>query len=297
MNKLRDLEAVEVSLVPKAANKRRFLIFKSEEEEKPMEEILKAILETDLEEENKVDEILKAAKLSGKAQNAVKGALRLLNAYKDELPKDIMKTLAGLAGYGYPEPTKKAKNKEDEEEEDKKKKKYGYPAPTKKEDGSLDFSGIPEEVRPVVEALWKEHEAAVKKAEELEKVLKEERDKQLRKEFVQKAATEFANLPTKPEEFGLVLKELAEKAPEEYAKLEGVLKAADEAIRKSALFSEIGCSGGFGGGTAMTKIEAAANSLVQKDANMTREQAIAKALEVHPELYTEYLQETQRRVS
>jgi len=293
VNRLKDLDAVEVSLVPKGANRKRFLIFK--EDDSLMEEILKAVLETELEDEQKVEEVLKAAKLSGKAQNAVKGALRLLNAYKDELPKDIMKTLAELAGYGYPAPAEKAKDKKDEEED--KKKKYGYPAPTKKEDGSYDFSGIPEEVRPAVEVLWEEQQEAVKKAEELEKVLKEERDKQLRKEFVQKAATDFGNLPTKPEEFGLVLKGLAEKAPEEYAKLEGVLKAANEAIQKGALYAEIGRSGGFSGGYAMSKIEAAANSLVQKDASMTKEQAITKALEMHPELYTEYLQETQRRVN
>jgi len=216
---LSDLEIPEVSLVPRGAIKKRFFIYKSEEGSS-MEEILKAVLETELEDESKVEEVLKAAKLSDKAKGAVKGALRLLNAYKDELPKDIMKTLAELAGYGYPAPTEKAKGKKNEEEEDKK-KKYGYPAPAKKEDGSYDFSSIPEEVRPAVEALWKEHQEAVKKAEELEKVLKEERDKQLRKEFIQKAADEFANLPTKPEEFGLVLKGLAEKAPEEYAKLEG----------------------------------------------------------------------------
>ncbi len=293
MKRLRDLEAVEVSLVPKGANRKRFLIFK--EDDPPMQEILKAILETELDDEKKVDEVLKAAKLSDKAQNAVKGALRLLNAYKDELPKDIMKTLAGLAGYGYPEPTEKQKGKDKDDDEDKK-KKYGYPAPVKKEDGSWDFSGIPEEVRPMVEALWKEHLEEVKKREELERVLKEERDKQARKEFIQKAATEFGNLPVKPEEFGLVLKGLAEKAPEEYAKLEGVLKAANEAIEKGALFAEVGRSGALPGASAMSKIEAVANSLVQKDASMTKEQAIAKALELHPELYTEYLQETQRRV-
>ncbi|MGB9886746.1 MAG: hypothetical protein ACPLRW_07110 [Moorellales bacterium] len=260
-----------------------------------MEEILKAVLETELDNEKKVDEVLKAAKLSEKAQNAVKGALRLLNAYKDELPKDCMRMMAELAGYGYPEPAEKAKDKG--EDEKKKKEKYGYPAPTKKADGSLDFSNIPEEVRPMIEALWKEHEEAVKKAQELEQVLKAEREERLRKEYVQKAATEFANLPIKPEEFGLVLKGLAEKAPEEYAKLEGVLKAANEAIEKGALFAEIGRSGGLVGGSAMAKIEEVAKSLVQKDASMTKEQAIAKALELHPELYTEYLQETQRRVS
>ncbi|MBW2672592.1 MAG: hypothetical protein JRD89_04135 [Deltaproteobacteria bacterium] len=293
MNRLKDLDAVEVSLVPRGANRKKFLIFK--EDDTAMEEILKAVLETELEDEQKVEEVLKAAKLSGKAQNAVKGALRLLNAYKDELPKDIMKTLAGLAGYGYPAPTEKQKDKKDEDEEDKK-KKYGYPAPTKKEDGSYDFSGIPEEVRPAVEALWKEQQEAVKKAEELEKILKEERDKQLRKEFIQKAADEFANLPTKPEEFGLVLKGLAEKAPEEYTKLEGVLKAANEAIEKGALYAEIGRGGTPAGDSAVAKVEAMAAGLVQKDANLSRMDALAKVLAENPQLYEQYRKETAVRI-
>jgi len=286
---LSDLEIPEVSLVPRGAVKKRFFIYKSEEGSL-MEEILKAVLETELEDENKVDEILKAAKLSDKARNAVKGALRLLNAYKDELPRDIMKTLANLAGYGYPEPTGKAGDKKDEK--DDKKKKYGYPAPTKKEDGSWDFSGIPEEVRPAVEALWKEQQEAVKKAEELEKVLKEERDKQLRKEYIQKAADEFANLPIKPEEFGLVLKGLAEKAPEEYTKLEGVLKAANEAIEKGALYAEIGRGGIPAGDSAIAKVEAMVNGLVQKDANLSRMDALAKVLAENPQLYEQYRKET-----
>jgi len=288
VNRLKDLDVVEVSLVPRGANRKKFLIFK--EDDPPMEEILKAVLETELEDEQKVEEVLKAAKLSDKAKGAVKGALKILSAYKDELPKDIMKTLAGLAGYGYPEPAEKAKGKKDEEED--KKKKYGYPAPTKKEDGSYDFSGIPEEVRPAVEALWKEQQEAVKKAEELEKVLKEERDKQLRKEFIQKAADEFANLPTKPEEFGLVLKGLAEKAPEEYTKLEGVLKAANEAIEKGALYAEIGRGGMPAGDSAVAKVEAMAAGLVQKDANLSRMDALAKVLAENPKLYEQYRKET-----
>ncbi|MBC7340959.1 MAG: hypothetical protein H5U02_00635 [Clostridia bacterium] len=263
-----------------------------------MEEILKAILETELEDEAKVEEVLKAQKLSEKAAGAVKGALRLLNAYKDELPADIIKTLAGLAGYGYPAPENKADDK-DKQGDKGKKDKYGYPPPVKKEDGSLNFEGVPEEVRPMLEQIWKEHEAAVKKAEELEKVLKEERDRQRVKEFVAKAASEFANLPgAKAEEFGPVLKGIAEKAPEEWQKLEGVLKAADQAIRKGMLFAEMGRSGIAAGGSAVAKIEGIAKSLVEKDASrLTMAQAITKALEMHPELYEEYLAEKQGRVS
>jgi len=292
MNKynLKDLDAAEVSLVLKGANRKKFLIFKSEEVKESMEEILKSILETGLEDENKVNEVLKAAKLSDKAQGAVKGALKLLTAYKDELPKDILKTLAELVGYGYPEPTEKQKNKNEED------KKYGYPAPAKKADGSYDFSNIPEEVRPAVETLWKEHEAAVKKAEELEKVLKEEKDKQLKKEFIQKAAAEFMHLPTKPEEFGLILKGISEKAPEEYGKLESILKAANEAIEKGALYSEIGRSGAPVGDSAVAKVEALVSGIVQKDAKISRVDALMKVLSENPQLYAEYCRETAIKV-
>jgi hypothetical protein len=289
VSRLEDLDVAEVSLVPRAANKRKFLILKSEEVS--MDEILKGILETDLENKDKVEKVLKDSGLSEEAANAVRAALKILVSYKDELPKDILATLGELAGYGYPAPgygypTQKAKE-ENKAEEDK--KKYGYPAPTKKSDGSYDFSNVPEEVRPAIETLWKEHDVAVKKAAELEKALQEEKDKVARKEFIAKAA-EFDNLSIKPEEFGLVLKAVAEKSPEDYAKLEAVLKAANESIKQSKIFSEIGSSR-VSGGTAMSKIEAIAKTYIEKDAKVTKEQAIQKVLVEHPELYEEYLKE------
>jgi len=68
------------------------------------ETLLDRVLSTDLEDEAEIDRILKAQRLSEKAASAVKGALRLLNAFKDELPPDIINTLASLAGYGYQPP-------------------------------------------------------------------------------------------------------------------------------------------------------------------------------------------------
>jgi len=74
------------------------------------ESVLDRILNTDLGNEDEIEQILKAKGLSDKAANAVKGALRLLNAYRDELPNDILNTLASLAGYGYaPAPTGEVK--------------------------------------------------------------------------------------------------------------------------------------------------------------------------------------------
>lgn len=310
--RLKDLDAVEVSLVPKGANRKRFLITKSEEESTVLDEaILKAILETELENEAKVEEVLKAANMSEKAQGAVRGALKILSAYKESLPKDILKTLGELAGYGYPEPTQKQKDEEDKKKEEEAKKaeeakkqadkekdkeKYGYPV--KKADGTVDFSGVPEGIRPAVEALWKENEAITKRAIEAEKVAKEERDKRVLKEYVEKAAAELADLPgAKAEDFGAVLKGIEEKDPALYAKLYPVLKASSEAIAKGQLFAELGRGGGAPvAGSATEKVMQLVAGIVQKDAKATSAEAMGKVMLEHPELYEQYKKETTVKV-
>lgn len=287
MNKLTNLEAVEVSLVPRGANLKKFLIFKSEEGFRTMEEILKSILEIELENENDVDEVLKAAKMSEKATGAAKAALKILSAYKDELPSDIINMLASLSGYGYAAP-QKSKDKygyKMDKEKDK-----GYKMPCKKEDGSLDLEAVPEEVRPLVESLWKEHETAIAKAAELEETLRLEKEEKSKKEFISKAL-EFDSLNVKAEELGLVLKSISEKAPEGFEKIMTILKSANEAIKQGGLFKEVGTNGTNSENTAWGKIESMAKTMVQKDVNMTQAQAIAKVLNQNPELYNEYLKE------
>jgi len=70
------------------------------------ESVVDRILNTDLENEGEIEQVLKAQGVSERAAHAIKAALRLLNAFKDELPNDILNTLASLAGYGYaPAPT------------------------------------------------------------------------------------------------------------------------------------------------------------------------------------------------
>jgi hypothetical protein len=106
-NELRDLKVEEVSLVRRGANRKRFLLLKSAlggDSAMYDETLLDRVLSTDLENEDEIEQVLKAKGLSEKATNAVKGALRLLNAYKDELPPDIINTLASLVGYGYQPP-------------------------------------------------------------------------------------------------------------------------------------------------------------------------------------------------
>ena len=278
-------------------------------------ELLQAILDAELQDEERINEVLKAQGLSEKATNAVKGALRILNAFKDELPKDILNTLASLAGYGYaPVPTEKAKAKEEEDEEygdygEKGKKKVRgkqeeeetekagkkYPAPVKKADGTFDLSAVPDELRPTLEVIFKEHEQAVRKAQELESVLKAEQDRRKTLEFVERAK-QYTHLPINPEEFGPVLKQISESAPEAFQKLEQVLKAADENLRVAGSLKPVGRdSTGTGGNTAWDQICALANQLVEKaEHKLSFEAAVDKVLQSRPDLYRRYLDEQRR---
>lgn len=110
---LSDLDAGEVSLVPKAANKRKFLLMKMDEAveaenieelaEQFNEEIMKADLEealaTPLEDEDEIiKEFLEKGALSPTALNAVRGMVRLTRGLEGELPGNFMDMLRGMLG-------------------------------------------------------------------------------------------------------------------------------------------------------------------------------------------------------
>ena len=144
----------------------------------------------------------------------------------------------------------------------------------------------------MVEKLWKEHNEVVKKAQELEKILKAEREERKKLEFINKAK-QFKHIPMKPEELGVMLKSLSETNEEMYNKFMKLLTALDNQIEQSGLFKEIGKSE-VASATAWGKIEAMANELVEKGVVKTKEQGVKKVLEDHPELYEEYRRELRR---
>jgi hypothetical protein len=150
----------------------------------------------------------------------------------------------------------------------------------------------PEDIwKSVPEAVRKRFEELEKRAKEAEEVAKRERDERVLREYVAKAQA-FRGLPVQPDEFGKVLKSLAEKAPEEYQKVEDVLKAADEAIAKGKLFAEVGKSGGGTTGGALAQLESIAKSKMEASGGtLTKEQAFAKACEENPTLYEQYRRE------
>lgn len=128
-----------------------------------------------------------------------------------------------------------------------------------------------------------------KQAKEAEELAKAEKEARLNREFVTKAA-ELKGLNVKADEFGPVLKAVAEKCPEQFEKLEAVLKTASNAILTGEVLKEVGSSGSSSG-SAWDKIEKKAEELLKGETSLSKEQAISKVIQQEPQLYEEYQKE------
>jgi hypothetical protein len=283
-------------MVPWGANGKPFLVLKQAERETVMpEELAKVLksLELPKDVEKSFDEYIEKQKLSDKVAKAAKGALRILTAFKDEMPETVMKALADASGLPLPEKKIQMTEKELEAELEKrmKKKEKAEGCPVKK-DGTLDLDKVPEESRGMVEMLWKQNKANEDKLADVQKSLDEAKDAKLQKEYVEKASA-YKHLPIKAEDFGKVLKALHTASPDEAKELDKVLKATDDAIAKGDLFKEKGGNGDGkeGGEGAWDKIMKMAKGLVEKsETKLTLSQAMDKVLKTEEgqKLYDEY---------
>jgi hypothetical protein len=155
---------------------------------------------------------------------------------------------------------------------------------------------LPEEIRPIVEeALKKSHDENVELKKQVEEAMAkaaELEDKQKTQEFMAKAS-EFDHMPT--DGLGEMLKGISEKAPDEYAKLEELLRATNTGLAKSAAFEEIG-SNKITPDSLEGKIESAAAEIMAKsDGKITKTQAELQAWAENPTLYAEYRNNMRRR--
>ena len=96
-------------------------------------------------------------------------------------------------------------------------------------------------------------------------------------------------------EKSIALQEMTEIA-KKYTAYIAVLEKSLGLVEKSGIFAEIGKSSGAysAAAGAVGKVEAIASDIMKSDTSMTREQAIAKAWEDHPELIAEYDREYRR---
>lgn len=173
VKELLDVDVRERSLVGKPANRRPFICFKSEEGEpvaeehkwdKDAQEHLDTALNTPVENEDEIVE--KAA--SAKAKNGIRGALRLLGSIRDEVPEDVFKQLAAIAGLKYEPPSKAKKapaktdaKKEAEKPEAATESEPTTPPPEKKKGNGNGDAHIPDMVMAVAKAADPKETAAI----------------------------------------------------------------------------------------------------------------------------------------
>lgn len=296
-NKLVNMKIHEVSAVDKAANGRKFLIMKRDYSQVEREEMatngealpdgsypIKDI--TDLEnaiqaygrakdKEKTKKHIIARAKALG-AEDKLPEIWRggEVNKMADEtnLKDKLFEFVRSLFTSDEFTPKQKQVNNQTEDKGDES---------VPNSEGVVKSVSIPEEITKRMEDLEKRNK-------ELEEQIKKAADEAKTKEFIAKAAS-FDKLGIKADELGPVLKSIAEVNPEGYAKIESVLKAANEQIAKGALFAEAGIDGG-GESDIVKRVEAQAKEIQKRD-GCSIEKARAKVYKENPELYAEYQKE------
>lgn len=166
---------------------------------------------------------------------------------------------------------------------------------------TVDLSKADPAIRAMLEKAEAEGKALaerVEKAEaataEADKLAKAERDARVTREFVTKAEA-YKALVIKAEEFGPVLKSVAEKLTKEEAEaIDTVLKAADAQISASELFKEQGAGGRVpAADSALAEVQRKAEELKKSDPTLSDAKALEKAMDSDRELQRRYLAEVQ----
>lgn len=104
-----NIKPTRVSLVGRPANKRKFLLTKSEEELETMDEVLQIIKEAKADGEDKLIEAMKASGKDTGTIDAAVGVYRLLSAFRDSMTEDDLTAMAGALKF------EKQENVDDEE--------------------------------------------------------------------------------------------------------------------------------------------------------------------------------------
>jgi hypothetical protein len=370
ISNLTDVDGDEVSLVRRAANRRRFLLLKGDQD---VDSELSDILDVPWEREGAMlDELRKDGVVDETVEKAFVTAVRLLKGIEGEFSPELIEKLgremypvqnnplnstkvaspgelsgsasgdeslsasatdgelsggaSGSSLEGRGSGAKVAADSDgdteepDDDEDDKKKRPWmsrkkkavsksddhdddeggtvEFRVPVQKEDGTWDYSDVPEESHSFFKTMIEKAE----KADQIEKSLGETREQLLKsqdelrqRDYIAKAEKLDTLAPA--DKLGLVLKNAAETMDaDRFAELEQVLTSAQARVQTGDLFKELGARA-LEDETSMvaksdpwSQIEALAKTLVEKSGELTEEQAIARVLKTAEgkELYTRY---------
>ena len=300
-NRLTDMEFDEVSLVTRPANQMsKVVLFKSDV----------TISEESVNPEDQVEEVEAEATEEVAAEESVEKGYGMKMKKKKEMPAFIKEKMEEDEEDDEEEmPMKKGKNKMKKGDEDDAveipSEVYDYIEALESANAELveEVSKLANSMQESAEAIQEEiFKSADPRMVELvkgledrvasaEAIAKAERDHRLEQEFVSKAST-LTNLSVKAEEFGVILKGVADRlTDEQYDAIWQVLSSANANLSKSGLFAEFGKSSTTDNDGPMSIIEKAAATLRLSNPTMTREQSIAKAVSADTNLYNQYLRD------
>lgn len=299
VTRMLDLDPREVSLVRGAAVQRKFITLKSGGGAMPFlpNDVLKSLESAKLTD--KGENVVKGLNLPEREAAILKGALLLLETFKDGLPKDdaVIKAVAEV-GFTLPSGPKvdealKAMKAEEITKilgslSDDMKTELSKTLTKKADDPMEVLKSLPDGIRQTVEkafgALDAQHKQSEKdRTEAVKKLIEAEKARKVDSEVTKASA--FKSIPVNPKEIGEVMAKLAESDPDAYAKIGALLKASDEALTKADIFREAGASGGSPSDGPDGELKAKAEEIKKADPKLSNAQAMAKAVKDNPEIY------------
>lgn len=306
--RLTDLEVYEVSLVKRGANRRKFLMLKSQGEN--MKDILKDIADQKVDEKQIQELVEKHCKdeTKEKKERVVKSLIanaRFTSLVKNDLGYELANKLLfgkdSAEGSDNQDDNNKPKEKvtmSDKEKAEKAEAEKVAKAATDKAAADKVIAdkakaekaknAAPAPGSDEITAIKKANEDLVKKNADLEKEIAVERNERIQKEFMTKAES-FKHITVKTDELCSLLKEAkVSLSKESYGVLESLLEKSEEALKESALLKETGSGGGDGFSSTLQKVNALTAEIRKQDPKLTAEQAESLVWNQNPALYKAY---------
>lgn len=264
---LEDLRVDEVSLVDRAANGRRFLVWKRDGGNTKMKDTIQAVADTATDKEAALVEAVAKLEMSDDAREALTAAHRLLEGFSDEIGEDALGAFAAAAGIAAP-----AAVADDE------------PAADGEEVAADEPAG--DDVAKAVEPVLK---AALDRIAELEAVAKAAEAEAILKADVARCASDFAPIPgADAEALGAMFGELRKAAPGSLATIETLLGRVAKAFeaKGDGLLDEVGKNTGIitGDDTALGRLTQIAEERVAKGIDPNLAAAFVAAMSANPAL-------------
>ena len=268
INVLNDLETEEVSLVERGANKKVFAFTKgiAEESKTTISDTMIELIKTVADGEDRLDQLLKGC--SDEEIQVAKANFRLQRGTIDVIKKGTMMSVLRSSGAVDVIEIEKDNIMQEKQEETV----------------NIEKSELPDNVK----ALFKAQSQALKESNEAQELLRvaleDETNARIMKEYRDTCEKNYPLVTGADFDVMAKILKKAYEADEEVGKaIEDSWKVTNKSMADAAILSEMGQQGISGG--IKTDIAKAIDDLIENDPDLTKSQALAKALSNNPDLY------------